>query len=105
MTPVLSLLGAALLITGTLFCVLGVYGLVRLSDIYTRLHATGAVITVGAGSVFLSLLFIGPTSSGLKGLATTAFLLLTAPMVTHTVARAFYRMTETGAPESGANRT
>ena len=100
MMTVLPLAGAALLITGTLFCVLGVYGLVRLPDIYTRLHATGAVITLGAGAVFLSLLFIGPTNSGLKGLATTAFLLLTAPMVTHTIARAHYRMTEAETLES-----
>jgi multicomponent Na+:H+ antiporter subunit G len=103
MAILLSILGIALLLTGAFFCVLGVYGMMRLPDIYNRLHATGAVITLGAGGVFLSLLFIGPPGSGLKGLATAAFLLLTAPMVTHVLARAAYRLEQPLAPGSIRN--
>lgn len=86
--------GVALLVTGTFFCVLGVYGMMRLPDIYNRLHATGATITLGAGSVLLSLLLLGPPGAGMKGLATAAFLLLTAPLVTHVLARAAYHLGE-----------
>lgn len=93
-------LGALLLISGTAFCALGVYGMIRLPDIYNRLHAAGKIMTFGAGGVLLSLLFLAPERAGLKGLATAAFLLLTAPMVTHILARAAYRGRAPLAPES-----
>jgi multicomponent Na+:H+ antiporter subunit G len=86
-----TLAGFFLLGTGTLFCVLGVFGVMRMPDFYNRIHAAGMVITLGAGSVFVSLLFVGPTQAGLKGLATAAFLSLTAPMVTHVLARTAYQ--------------
>ena len=94
-------IGVFLLISGTVFCVLGVYGMVRLPDIYNRLHAAGKVMTFGAGGVLLSLLFLVPSRAGIKGLATAAFLLLTAPVVTHVLARAAYRAGVPLAPESG----
>ncbi|MDQ4075863.1 MAG: monovalent cation/H(+) antiporter subunit G [Chloroflexota bacterium] len=88
----IQLAGVALLITGTLFCILGVYGMFRLPDIYNRLHATAMALTLGAGGILLSLLFLAPLRAGLKGLTTAIFLLLTAPMVTHTLSRAAYRL-------------
>lgn len=95
-----TLAGLALLLAGTLFCILGVYGMLRLPDIYNRLHATSAVITFGAGGVLLSLVFLAPPRASLKGIATSAFLLLTAPMVTHTLSRAAYRLGIPLAPRS-----
>jgi multicomponent Na+:H+ antiporter subunit G len=92
MQLLLDVIGGALLIAGTAFSVLGVYGVTRLPDIYTRLQATGMVITGGAGCVLLSLLFLAESRAGFKALATAAFLLLTAPMVTHTLTRAAYRL-------------
>jgi multicomponent Na+:H+ antiporter subunit G len=83
--------GAILLGSGTLFCVLGVVGVMRMPDVYNRIHAAGMVITLGAGSVFLSLLFLAPAEAGLRGLATALFLSLTAPMATHVLARTAYR--------------
>ena len=100
MDLLIRVVGVFLLISGTLFCVLGVYGMVRLPDIYNRLHAAGKVMTFGAGGVLLSLLFLAPQRAGLKGLATAAFLLLTAPAVTHVLARAAYRLGLPLAPES-----
>lgn len=83
--------GLLLLVQGTVFCVLGVYGMLRLPDLYNRLHAAGKVLTFGAGGVLLSLIFLSPPRAGLKGLATAIFLLLTAPVVTHLLARAAFR--------------
>lgn len=100
MSLLVELIGVAFLVSGTLFCVLGVYGMVRLPDIYNRLHAAGKVMTFGAGGVMLSVLFLAPPRAGLKGLATAAFLLLTAPMVTHVLARAAYRLGVPLAPET-----
>ncbi|MGH7511158.1 MAG: monovalent cation/H(+) antiporter subunit G, partial [Gemmatimonadales bacterium] len=87
-----EVVGAVLLLVGTIFCVLGVYGLLRLPDLYNRLHAGGKVATFGAGGVLLSLLFLAPPQAGIKGLATALFLLLTAPLVTHIMARAAHRL-------------
>ncbi|CAN5716120.1 monovalent cation/H(+) antiporter subunit G [soil metagenome] len=86
-----NLIGGALLVMGTLFCVLGVYGILRLPDLYNRIHAAGMVITLGAGGILLSLLFLGEPRAGLRGLVTAMFLSLTSPMVTHVVARTAYR--------------
>lgn len=84
--------GALLLVSGTAVCVLGVSGLVRLPDLYNRLHAAGKITTFGAGGVLLSLLFLAPPRAGLKALATAIFLLLTAPVVSHVLARVAYHL-------------
>jgi multicomponent Na+:H+ antiporter subunit G len=89
---VTEVVGYGLLILGTAFCALGVFGVIRLPDVYSRIHAAGLVITMGAGAIFLSLLFLAPTQAGLKALATAAFLLLTAPMVTHVLSRSAHRL-------------
>jgi multicomponent Na+:H+ antiporter subunit G len=86
-----SMAGTVLLGIGTLFCLLGVYGVMRMPDIYNRIQAAGLVITMGAGSVFLSLVFLAPGEAALRGVATAAFLSLTAPMATHVLARTAYR--------------
>lgn len=93
-------IGGALLISGTAFCILGVYGLSHLPDTYNRLHAGGIVLTFGAGGVLLSLLFLASSKAGIKGLATAAFLLLTAPVVTHVLARAAYHLGVPLAPQT-----
>lgn len=83
-------LGIALLLTGTLFCLLGAYGVLRMPDFYNRVHAAAMIITFGAGGILLSLLFLGPPEAGLRALAIAAFLSLTSPMVTHILLRTAY---------------
>lgn len=75
------------LFSGTAFCVIGTYGILRLPDIYTRLQAAGMIFTMGALCIAVSLLLAGPLQAGLKSLATALFLLLTGPLVTHVLAR------------------
>src|SRR3990172_1597628 len=101
MSALAEIIGTLLLVSGAAFCALGVYGMMRLPDIYNRLHAAGKVMTFGAGGVLLSLLFLAPPRAGLKGLATAAFLILTAPAVTHVLARAAYRLGVPLAPQTG----
>ena len=95
-----QLLGALLLLAGTACCALGVWGVLRCSDTYLRIQAAGMVITAGAGGVLLSIPFLAPVEAGLKALATAVFLLLTAPLVTHVLARTAYRRRVPLAPES-----
>jgi multicomponent Na+:H+ antiporter subunit G len=79
--------GMLLLLVGTCFCALGTYGLLRMGDLYSRLHAASMVITLGATGIMLSLLLIGPPQAGIKGIATAVFFLFTGPLITHVLAR------------------
>jgi multicomponent Na+:H+ antiporter subunit G len=100
--PILQkILTIFLLILGVVFSSLGMLGVHRLPDVYTRLHATGkvtafgAVMTLGAGIAIL------PTLTIAKGLVIIIFLLLASPVVAHTISSAAYK---TGLPLTNAER-
>lgn len=77
---------------GTLFLFLGSVGLVRLPDVLCRLHATTKTTTFGACGLLVAALLDGGWSVvGLKAFLAIVFLLLTAPVGAHMIARAAYR--------------
>ena len=77
---------------GTLFLLLGSYGLVRLPDVLCRMHATTKSTTFGAcGLLVAALVDAGWSAVGLKAFLAIVFLLLTAPVGAHMIARAAYR--------------
>ena len=45
---ILNLISAGLLAAGSIFVIIGAFGLIRLPDFYTRLHAAGITDTLGA---------------------------------------------------------
>ncbi len=74
---------------GVFFIVVGSIGLIRLPDVYTRLHAAGMTDTMGAGLVLVGLSFqAGLTLITVRLLMIWAFLLFTSPIATHALARA-----------------
>ena len=74
---------------GLFFIVVGSIGVVRLPDVYTRLHAAGMTDTMGAGLVLVGLSFqAGLTLITVRLLMIWAFLLFTSPIGTHALARA-----------------
>ncbi len=74
---------------GVFFIVVGSIGLIRLPDVYTRLHAAGMTDTMGAGLVLVGLAFqAGATLITVRLLIIWAFLLFTSPIATHALARA-----------------
>ena len=74
---------------GVFFIVVGSIGVVRLPDVYTRLHAAGMTDTMGAGLVLIGLSFqAGLTLITVRLLLIWAFLLFTSPIGTHALARA-----------------
>lgn len=80
------------LTVGTVFLLLGSVGLVRLPDVLCRMHATTKSTTFGACGLLLAvLLHAGWSQAGLKAVLATGFLLLTAPVGAHMIARAAYR--------------
>ena len=54
---ILNLISAGLLAAGSIFVLIGAFGLVRLPDFYTRLHAAGITDTLGAELILLGLMF------------------------------------------------
>ncbi len=89
MTTVVELTSWACLLTGALFALTGGIGLLRLPDLFTRLHAAGMTDTLGAGLILLGLMFqAGFSLVTIKLLLILGFLLVTSPTSTHALAKA-----------------
>lgn len=85
----MTALGAVLLLVGSAFSLVAAFGIVRMPDVYTRMHAATKAGVLGAGLVLLGAAAV--TGSGavlLRAVATIAFLVLTAPVASHLIARA-----------------
>jgi multicomponent Na+:H+ antiporter subunit G len=95
-----EVIAIAAVIGGTAFSVIGVLGMVRLPDVYTRLHATGKVGVFGVVLLLLAAVLITPIGWG-KGLVLIALLLIGGPVTAHALASAAYRV---GVPLKGAVR-
>lgn len=89
---ILNVLSDIVLLIGLVFVFLGMLGLLRLPDVYNRLHATAKIGTLGAFGVMLSIVMrTGFTPLGVKAIAVGLFLLLTAPIAAHMITRAAHR--------------
>lgn len=85
-------IAAFLLLAGALFALTAAIGVLRLPDLYTRMHAASKAGAVGAGLILLSVAMIslqGPVV--LRAILGILFLLLTTPVSAHLLARAAYR--------------
>ena len=77
------------LIAGSLFCIIGGIGLLRLPDFYSRMHGAGITDTLGAALVLIGLMFqAGLTLVTVKLVMILAILWLTSPTSTHAIAKA-----------------
>ncbi|NLS19771.1 monovalent cation/H(+) antiporter subunit G [Rhizobium sp. P40RR-XXII] len=87
-----AVLVAVLLLVGALFSLIAAIGIVRLPDLYSRMHAASKAGTVGSG---LLLLAVGIHSQDLsilaRALAGFVFFVLTAPISAHLLARAAHK--------------
>nr|WP_049917184.1 monovalent cation/H(+) antiporter subunit G [Halogeometricum pallidum] len=91
--PIQTALLIVLLVVGTFFLVVGTVGLLRLPNVYNRMHATSKATTLGAASIALAgFVFYGPGGDGLMSLVIVVFLFLTAPTGAHMISRAAQRM-------------
>lgn len=79
------------LLGGSLFALIGAIGLYRLPDFYTRLHGPTKATTLGVGGIVVaSGIFFGVQrgSISLHEVLIILFLLLTAPISAHMLAKA-----------------
>jgi len=86
---VLDLISAGLLAAGSIFVLIGAFGLIRLPDFYTRLHAAGITDTLGAELILLGLMLqAGLSLVTVKLILISLFIFFTSPTATHAVANA-----------------
>ena len=79
------------LILGSFFILTGALGLLRMPDIYTRLHSAGIVDTMGAGLIVVGLMIeAGVSQIALKLLLIPAFLFFTTPTASHALSHAAF---------------
>ncbi len=88
---ILEIIAIVAVVVGTAFSVIGVLGMVRLPDVYTRLHATGKVSTFGVVLLIVAAVDWTPLGFG-KGILLALFLLIAGPVVSHALSAAAYRM-------------
>ena len=88
---VFEVLLIALLATGSFFTLIGAFSLIRLSEFFKRLHGPTKASTLGVGCMLVASVgyhaFSG-TDPQPRELLITAFLLLTAPISAHLLAKA-----------------
>lgn len=86
---VTEVLGGAFLLAGAAFLLVGGIGLLRLPDLFTRMHAAGITDTMGAGLILVGLMFAaGMSLVSVKLFLILVFLFYTSPTSTHALAQA-----------------
>ncbi len=89
MAMVLDILSWAAIIIGGVFCIIGALGMIRLPDVFCRMHGAGIIDTMGVGMIFLGLaLQTGFNLTLVKLAMVLLFVLFTSPTATHALARA-----------------
>jgi multicomponent K+:H+ antiporter subunit G len=89
--PMSEWLVSFLILAGALFTLIGALGLVRLRDVYSRLHGPTKATTLGVGSLLLaSAIWFSTRGEGLSlhEVLVTLFLFITAPVSAHLLAKA-----------------
>jgi multicomponent Na+:H+ antiporter subunit G len=86
-----ALIASALLIVGSIFCLVAAVGMLRLPDTLIRMHAATKAGTLGAGCILAAEAVVAAElGTTLKAIAAIVFLLLTAPVAAHLIGRAAY---------------
>lgn len=76
---------------GLFFFLVGTLGLLRLPDVFTRMHATTKSDTLGAGLMLVAaMVYLGWDVAVIKLLLVLVFIWLTNPTAAHIIAKAVY---------------
>ena len=77
-----------LVIVGCLVMTLGVVGVLRLPDVYSKLHAASKSVFLGVCSILAAAAALGEESISSRAILIFVLLLLTTPVSAHEMARA-----------------
>lgn len=88
-TLVLDILTWLFVIPGCIFLIIGGIGMLRLNDVFARMHGAGVIDTLGVELILVGLMFqAGLSIVTIKLALILAFIFFTSPTATHALARA-----------------
>jgi len=88
---ILEYIAAFFLLSGFFFLIVGVIGLLRLPDVYNRMHAMGKCDTLGTGLVLIGLMIlIGDVTNITKLFLIMGMIATINPVITHLIAKTAY---------------
>jgi multicomponent Na+:H+ antiporter subunit G len=91
----IEMIGEIALAVGAFFAVVGGIGMIRMPDVYNRIHAETICVVGGTIVVLMGILILkGLTNFSLKVLIIIAFVFLTNPVGSHAIARAAHKSGE-----------
>lgn len=87
----LTYAGGILLLIGSAFVLVAALGVIRLPDLYSRMHAASKAGAVGGGLILLAVAVISlDVSVAVRAIVGMIFLVLTTPLAAHLLARSAY---------------
>ena len=91
MTAVVEIITGVMLVVGASFALVASIGIIRLKDVYMRMHAASKAGTLGSGVMLLALAVHATDLAVVtRAIAGVVFFLLTAPISAHLLAKAAY---------------
>lgn len=92
MAEVFTYVAAVLVLAGAIFGLLAAVGVLRLPDLYTRLHAASKAGAVGGGLILLAIAVVAfDAAIVLRAILGLLFILLTTPVSAHLLSIAALR--------------
>jgi multicomponent Na+:H+ antiporter subunit G len=85
----LEIIGIVVMWIGVFFCTVGIIGMIRLPDVYSRIHSSGKVSVLGIVGLLIGSAILTPENAP-KALALMLFLIGTSPVSSHAIAKAAY---------------
>jgi multicomponent Na+:H+ antiporter subunit G len=86
-----KILSEVLMLIGALFMLIAALGVVRLPDLFMRMHSNTKSATLGVFFIMMGLaLHFGNFSIFIRALSVVLFFMITAPVAAQTIARAAY---------------
>ncbi len=85
----IDIISWAFIVGGSIFCLIGGLGIIRLRDMFARMHGASLIDTLGIGFILIGLMFqAGFTLVTAKLVLILIFVFFTSPTTTHALARA-----------------
>ena len=93
MPPAIEIIVGVAMLLGTFLVLVASIGLLRLPDVFCRMHAAGKAGTLGVSLIILApviFFFASDLAIALRGVLAIGFQFLTTPAATHLICRAAY---------------
>lgn len=86
-----EIIALGFLLVGAVFTFIAALGVLRMPDLFMRMHANTKSATLGVGFIMLGVaIYFGEITITTRAVAVILFLLVTAPISSHLLARAAY---------------